>query len=440
MKHNLKLFSNTRKNLARYNSSMLIIFLLLFNVVISIVLFIIMYHEQRVELFDMAKQEMNELKINRFGTTSEQTPVNNINKTKGIFLTYFLTTNNKLEIVDEFSPKLRASIIKKVKNWNPSRMEAKYKRVQLANKKPIYLFIVAQNVYEHGQRKGTIYIGKNINFLRNMFIHFLFILLGISVVFLIIALIIGRFMTKRVMKPIIKTYSLQSEFIADASHELRTPLSVLKSGLDVIEFEEGKNFSSFSKNILSDLKEEVGRTTQLVNRLLFLIRSDSGEQSVLIESFDLLELMEQILRSLQHLSETKDIRIDLHMRTRLIVSSDKEKLKQLLYILIDNAIKYTPEGGRIGVSYEVESTNQNEKLCIVVRDNGIGIPLDEQDRIFDRFHRVDKSRSRNNGSSGLGLPIGKSIVESLHGTLEVSSTLNKGSRFTITIPLKKKPL
>jgi signal transduction histidine kinase len=338
-------------------------------------------------------------------------------------------------IIDEFSLKMRELFLKTVQNWKPSDMEAKYQKIQLSKNNSVYLLIVSQNVYEKGNLKGTIYIGKDITFLRNMFIQFLLILLGISLIFFVIALIVGQAMTKRAMEPIIKTYNLQSEFIADASHELRTPLSVLKSGLEVIEYEEGNKFSSFSKNILADLKEEIRSTTQLVSNLLFLIRSDSGEQSSVAEEFDLQELMQQILRSFHHLSETKKIRLDIQILTPLMLFTDREKLKQLLYILIDNAIKYTPSGGKISISYKLKSDNQNEKLYIVVSDNGIGIPLEQKERIFDRFYRVDKSRSRQSGSSGLGLPIGKSIVESLNGTIKVSSALNKGSEFTIMIPL-----
>ncbi|MFF2752435.1 sensor histidine kinase [Psychrobacillus sp. NPDC058041] len=441
MKHNVNVFSTTRKNLAQYNSRMLIVFLLLFNIVISIFLFINMYNEQKVTMFDIAKQEIKELQTDgkelssvlnqNTGTESNST------KTQGVFLTYFLKSNNELVIIDEFSIKMRALFLKTVENWKPSDMEAKYQKIQLSKNNSIYLLIVSQNVYEKGSLKGTIYIGKDITFLRNMFIHFLLILLGISLIFFVIALIVGQAMTKRAMEPILKTYNLQSEFIADASHELRTPLSVLKSGLEVIEYEEGNKFSSFSKSILSDLKEEIRSTTQLVSNLLFLIRSDSREQSSVAEEFDLQELMQQILRSFHHLSETKKILLDLQILTPQILFTDREKLKQLLYILFDNAIKYTPSGGKISISYELKTDYQNEKLYIVVSDNGIGIPLEQQERIFDRFYRVDKSRSRQSGSSGLGLPIGKSIVESLNGTINVTSDLNKGSEFTITIPLTK---
>ena len=439
MKHNVNVFSTTRKNLAQYNSRMLIVFLLLFNIVISVFLFINMYNEQKVTMFDIAKQEIKELQTDDDALSSGQNQntgtESNGNKTQGVFLTYFLKSNNELVIIDEFSLKMRELFFKTVQNWKPSDMEAKYQKIQLSKNNSVYLLIVSQNVYEKGNLKGTIYIGKDITFLRNMFIQFLLILLGISLIFFVIALIVGQAMTKRAMEPIIKTYNLQSEFIADASHELRTPLSVLKSGLEVIEYEEGNKFSSFSKNILADLKEEIRSTTQLVSNLLFLIRSDSGEQSSVAEEFDLQELMQQILRSFHHLSETKKIRLDIQILTPLMLFTDREKLKQLLYILIDNAIKYTPSGGKISISYKLKSDNQNEKLYIVVSDNGIGIPLEQKERIFDRFYRVDKSRSRQSGSSGLGLPIGKSIVESLNGTIKVSSALNKGSEFTIMIPL-----
>ncbi|WP_391120937.1 sensor histidine kinase [Psychrobacillus sp. L3] len=441
MKHNVNVFSTTKKNLAQYNSRMLIVFLLLFNIVISVFLFINMYNEQKVTMFDIAKQEIKELQTDEevLSNTQNQNAVTETtnNRTQGVFLTYFLKPNNELVIIDEFSPKIRTVLLKIIENWKPVEMEVKYQEVKVSEEDSVYLLIVSQNVYENGKLKGTIYIGKDITFLRNVFIHFLFILLGISLIFFVIALLIGQVMTKRAMDPIIKTYHLQSEFIADASHELRTPLSVLKSGLDVIEYEEGNKFSTFSKSILSDLKEEIRSTTQLVSNLLFLIRSDSGEQSSLVERFDLQELMQQILRSFHHLSEMKKIQLDLQILTPLVLLSDREKLKQLLYILMDNAMKYTPSGGKIIISYELKSDHQSEKLYIVVRDNGIGISLEQQERIFDRFYRVDKSRSRQSGSSGLGLPIGKSIVESLSGTIEVSSSLNKGSEFAITIPLSK---
>jgi two-component system, OmpR family, sensor histidine kinase CiaH len=417
---------------------MLIIFLFLINFVIGVLLFINMYHEQRMELFDIAQQEINELKIDPDGYfNNKDIDTRRINRTKGIFLTYFITNNNKLRAIDDFSSDLHNSIMKKVGNWKPKRMSERYVEVNYPKNQPTYLLIVAQNIYIDGHQKGTIYIGKDVKFLRDMIIHFLFILIGLSLIFFIVALFVGQFMTKRAMEPILKSYTSQSKFIADASHELRTPLSVLKSGLDVLEFEEGNKLSSVSKNVLSDLKEEINGTTQLVTNLLFLIRSESGQQTSEMTSFDLRELIQQTLRSFMHLSESKMIKLDLLTKSPLMVYTDKEKVKQLLYLLVDNALKYTPPGGQVSLSYGLKSNTQKRKFFIAVRDNGVGIPLEEQEKIFDRFYRVDKSRSRQNGSSGLGLSIGKSIVESLNGTIEVTSVINKGSEFSFTIPFSK---
>lgn len=415
---------------------MLMVFLLIINFVISILLFINMYHEQKAELIEIARQEINELKLDPNGYFNDKHTNTNLNKIKGIFLTYFIKNDNKLEVIDDFSPELHTSIMKKIGNWKPDKISVKYVEVNFPKNHPIYLFVVSQNVYINGQRLGTIYIGKDIKLLRVMLIHFLFILIGLSLVFFIISFVVGQIMTKRAMKPIIKAYSLQSEFIADASHELRTPLSVLKSGLDVIEFEEKNKLSSFSENVLSDLKEEINRTTQLVNNMLFLIRSDSGQQSLFI-TFDLFGLMQQIIRSFKPLSESKLIDLDLLTAGPLRVYTDREKVQQILYILMDNAIKYTPSEGKVSIWYGLKPANQKKKLVIIVRDNGVGIPIEEQERIFDRFYRVDKSRSRENGSSGLGLSIGKSLAESLNGSIEVTSTLNKGSEFALILPLLK---
>jgi signal transduction histidine kinase len=416
---------------------MLIIFLFVINFVIGILLFINMYHEQRVELVNIADQEINDLTLDPDGYFNNKYTDTRVNRTKGIFLTYFITTEDHLRIIDDFSSKLHNVIVKKVGKWKPERMSERYVEVEFPHGQPTYLLIVAKNIYIHGHLKGTIYIGKDINLIRTMFLHFLLILVGSSLIFFVVALIVGQIMTKRAMKPIVKTYMAQSNFIADASHELRTPLSVLKSGIEVLEYEQGNQLSSFSINVLADLKEEIKSTTQLVNNLLLLSRSDSGQHTTEITSFDLQELTQQTLRSFQHLSETKGVKLELKTNQPIQVETDREKVKQVLYILVDNALKYTNSGGQVSLSYGLSSVSQRRELFVSVKDTGMGIPFEEQAQIFDRFYRVDKSRSREEGSSGLGLSIAKAIVESLDGTIEVTSRIDKGSEFTFTIPFSQ---
>lgn len=437
MKGNPTIFSETRKYLSNYNSRMLIVYLLAINFTIGILLFYNMYREQRVELSDIAKQQINSLKLDPDGYLGNKKDIDNkINLTKGIFLTYLIRPNGDLEIIDDFSPRLHTKIDERIGKWKPEDLSEKLIKVNVTKSQPTYILMAAKNIYVKGKWVATIYIGKDIKLLIDMYIHFLVILMGLSVVFFGLAVLIGHFMTKRAMEPIMKSYMSQTEFIADASHELRTPLSVLKSGLEVIEYEDKDKLSSISINILEDLKDEIKSTTNLVNNLLYLIRSNTGQQVSVRSTFDLNELVSQTIRSFTHQASTKKIELDLLNGHSLLVSSDRDKVKQLLYLLVDNAIKYTPIGGKIVLSYGL-TPGAKQSFFLAVQDNGIGIPIEEQERIFDRFYRVDKSRSRQNGSTGLGLAIGKTIAESLNGTITVLSKVNEGSKFVLTVPNSK---
>jgi signal transduction histidine kinase len=126
--------------------------------------------------------------------------------------------------------------------------------------------------------------------------------------------------------------------------------------------------------------------------------------------------------------------MDFHSPESVIITADADKLTQLLYILLDNAIKYTPDGGEVALSLAVEPFKQQRMLTISVKDTGIGIPPESLDRIFDRFYRVDKARSRQQGGHGLGLSIAKWIVDAHGGNIRVQSEVGKGSEFIVKIP------
>jgi signal transduction histidine kinase len=126
--------------------------------------------------------------------------------------------------------------------------------------------------------------------------------------------------------------------------------------------------------------------------------------------------------------------MDFHSPESVIITADADKLTQLLYILLDNAIKYTPDGGEVTLSLRIEPFKQQRMLTISVKDTGIGIPPESLDRIFDRFYRVDKARSRQQGGHGLGLSIAKWIVDAHGGNIHVQSEVGKGSEFIVKIP------
>jgi signal transduction histidine kinase len=170
--------------------------------------------------------------------------------------------------------------------------------------------------------------------------------------------------------------------------------------------------------------------THLVSDLLTLARTDSSKVELRTEMFDFRIQSEKAIESVQPLAAAKQILLNLYAPPTLITKGDPERLAQLLYILLDNAIKYTPVGGEVKLFVSIEGS----QLCITIQDSGIGIKQEDYQRIFERFYRSDKSRSRQMGGHGLGLSIAKWIVETHKGTITVSSEIGKGSIFRIQIP------
>jgi signal transduction histidine kinase len=297
--------------------------------------------------------------------------------------------------------------------------------------KDIRLIITSRAIYDKGQFIGQLYVGKDITFTYQLFRSLLLILIAIGILFLGIAIYMSVVMSKRAMIPISGAFTRQREFVADASHELRTPLSVLLSSIDAVEMTIEPQQRDMVEKILSNMRQEVRRMTHLVSDLLTLARSDSNTIQLSPETFDFRPQAETAIESVRPLAVSKQIKLHLNTLGSLITVGDPQRLSQLLYILLDNAIKYTPQGGEVKLSLSIVG----QQLCISVQDTGIGIRPEDYQRIFERFYRSDKSRSRQMGGHGLGLSIAKWIVDTHKGTIKVSSELGKGSTFMIHIPL-----
>jgi len=194
--------------------------------------------------------------------------------------------------------------------------------------------------------------------------------------------------------------------------------------------------SPFLKQVISDVRDEVKKMTKLVSDLLTVARSDNKALKLKMQKFDLAALIGQTVRVMQPLASKKDITIeggeDL---PRTDIQADEQKIKQLVLILVDNAIKYTPNGGKVFVAIK---KSDKGKVCFSVKDTGIGISEEDKEKIFDRFYRVDKARSREMGGNGLGLAIAQEIVNLHQGTIEVKSELGKGTEFIVNIKNKAK--
>jgi signal transduction histidine kinase len=218
-------------------------------------------------------------------------------------------------------------------------------------------------------------------------------------------------------------------FLADASHELRTPLTIIKTELEaVIDRQDGKQGA---RELAGNVLEEIERLRKIVEGLLALSRLDAGEALEKPVPFDLGELAATTADQMSLLAEDKKIAIHYDVAQRVIVEGDRARLKQVTVNLLDNAIKYTPDGGRIHVRVYANG----RKALLEVSDTGIGIPSDARPCVFDRFFRVDKARSRDLGGAGLGLSIVRSICVAHGGHVDVQSKEGEGSRFTVELPL-----
>lgn len=230
-----------------------------------------------------------------------------------------------------------------------------------------------------------------------------------------------------------EAFQYSRRFVADASHELRTPLTVLRGELE--SFVQDPRLSPERREQLGSALEEVERLANIVEGLFAISRLDAGEAQAEWVPFDLAQLASATTDQMSLLAEDKKIRLTCAAKTGVWVEGDRSRLKQVIVNLLDNAIKYTPSDG--AVSLDVQANDGHAVL--EVADNGIGIPAEALPRIFDRFFRVDRARSRDQGGAGLGLSIVKSICAAHYGRVEAASTPGKGSRFRVELPLAAAP-
>lgn len=220
-----------------------------------------------------------------------------------------------------------------------------------------------------------------------------------------------------------------NRFSADASHELRTPLTVLRGELEAIV--QRPDLPPDVRETIGSTLEETERLSKIVESLLAISRLDAGEALMTRERFDLTELVTDTTDQMRLLAEDKQIALKCAAAGSVEVEGDQGRVKQVVVNLVDNAIKYTPEGGKVEISVGVV----NGSAVLEVTDSGVGIPSEAIGHVFERFYRVDKARSRQMGGAGLGLSIVKSICTAHEGRVRVESTEGKGSRFTVELPL-----
>ena len=224
---------------------------------------------------------------------------------------------------------------------------------------------------------------------------------------------------------------LRKEFVANVSHELRTPLTFIKGFVETLR-DGAVNDPLKGPEYLATIEKHVAQLMNLVNDLLEISRLESRSSVPRRQSVKLPELLNKVVELMQPAAQKKAQRLSVSLAAELpVIAGDPDYLERAVANLLDNAIKYTPRSGEVSICAKTEGP----RVVIEVTDNGIGIPAEDMPRIFERFYRVDKSRSREMGGTGLGLAIVKHIAQAHGGTVEVSSEVGKGSTFRLLLPL-----
>lgn len=263
------------------------------------------------------------------------------------------------------------------------------------------------------------------------------ILLGTLVlgglIYLALAFYGSLFLADRALIPIKKSWQRQQDFVADASHELRTPLTVIQTSLELVRGNPQETVEDQSK-WLENIQIETKRMSKLVDDLLFLARADSNQQPLDMKNFNLSSMLRSTLGSLEAIASPQEIDLESSLDEIPIFYGDESRLRQLIVILLDNALKHTPAQGIV----RLNALNLGTSVEISVADTGEGIEPEHLKKIFERFYRVDKARSKQTGGTGLGLSIADWIVKSHHGSMNVTSRIGEGTKFVVNLPNSKK--
>lgn len=287
-----------------------------------------------------------------------------------------------------------------------------------------YRYLINKNSFPSGTYKIALYDLSS----EDSFLNWLLVGLILADILLsIISYMISLYIATTSIAPIIQAYEKQKKFTEDASHELRTPLTVMKTNMEVLKSDKNSKIKDVEKWV-GYIDDEVVRMTELVNDLLSLSRLDNEEKKVEIEDLNLTEELYKTCEVYKKYIEGKGLTLKSDIDKNVIFTCNPGRIKQLINILLDNAIKYNKENGIV----EIVLKKNDYTFTLSIKDTGVGIKKEEIPNVFDRFFRADSSRSTQ--GTGLGLAIAYGIVKSHYGTIKVNSELGKGSEFIITFP------
>ncbi|PGV50191.1 cell wall metabolism sensor histidine kinase WalK [Bacillus sp. AFS037270] len=289
---------------------------------------------------------------------------------------------------------------------------------------------ISVSTYKNYSPVQKIQVIYNLRREKEMLSHLLMVIGFGSLLSVFIAVLAGIYLANKALIPIKQSWEKQQQFVSDASHELRTPLSVMKLNLEHL-FRHPDHSIEQESEVIHQAIQEINYLSKMSSDLLTIARSDSNQLQLIQETIQLDDILHQVVKDFNTLAIVKNIRITADIEPISIIG-DRERLKQLFLILLDNALKYTKENGAIFV----KTSCKNSRVIIEIIDTGIGIPREDLPHIFDRYYRGDKSRNRHLEGSGLGLSIAKWIVQTHSGKIRITSNEGEGTQVFVSLPIK----
>ncbi|MFL2028216.1 sensor histidine kinase [Loigolactobacillus zhaoyuanensis] len=284
---------------------------------------------------------------------------------------------------------------------------------------------------------STMYAGRYVQIIQNIDSEdqavqsFRNVLILTMLFFWLLSILLSYLLSRWNMRPILKSWQQQQDFVANAAHELRTPLTIIQSKMELLLTKPNDKIINQMEPIALSLSE-TRRLNQLTRDLLMLARSDSNMMQVIRQPTPMADFLQQVIAPYSEIAASQDKTFTAQIDLTGAQMVDQKQIHQLLVILLDNALKYTQTGDQIGFKAYV----RNNRWQVEVVDTGIGIAPENRKAVFERFYREDKSRSRQTGGNGLGLAIAKWIIDSHQGTVKVLGNEPQGSRFVLSFPIE----
>lgn len=411
------MFHKTKKKLSFLYATLYLLLFSLFVIVLYFSLVKLMENQQINELQDFYVRQEHDF----FEHVHANTKTLSYDPNRSFFY-YIYTKDHKFVHGDESFKGLKNQIEKAFGNRNPEE-----DLVQHYEWQEEHFLLLKKPIFNDDTVAGYIIVGKSVTSQHHFFQMTKYLLVLLTCISTVLIGLLSYYMAGKAMVPIQWSFDKQKKFVSDASHELRTPLSIFYSSLEILEVEEGKQLSPFGKELITDLKDEAEIMKELIDKLLFLARHDQQQVFIQKETIPLSTLLKKVSTKFQRIMPP-EIQFSTEIQENIELFGDASKIQELLYILLDNAIRYTNSG-----AITLTLLQKQDTVKMTVADSGIGMTEQELPLVFERFYRSDAARQRN--GSGLGLAIAKAIVEQHNGKIYATSFVDKGTTFHIEFPI-----